>query len=95
MNASEIVSTRVIDAARERVFQAFADIEAPARIVMDHLSGPRFRLIVGLAGQGGRTAITWTMRFESAAERDRVARFAVAANEQNFDRLQAVLATTP
>ncbi len=32
------------------------------------------------------------MRFDSAAERDRVAVYAVPANEQNFDRLQAELA---
>jgi hypothetical protein len=64
----EIVSGRVIDAPRQKVFKAFAD-------------------------EDGKTRIGWRMLFESAEVRDRIATFAVAANEENFDRLQAELAT--
>ena len=36
--------------------------------------------------------LTWCMLFESVAECDKVKRFAVAANEQNLDRIEAQLA---
>ncbi len=49
-------------------------------------------MTIALAEQGGKTRITWRMLFESAVERDNVAKFAVEANEQNFDRLEAELA---
>jgi len=71
----------------------FAVIDAPARIVLDHRSGPRFEMTMSLDEEGAQTRLTWHMRFETAEMRDAVARFAVQANEQNFDRLQADLAT--
>ena len=136
----EIVSVRVIDAPREKVFKAFSDpthlaswwgpsgfrntfedfdfrpggiwrftmhaadgtdypnrsvfldIQEPSRIVFEHESPHVFRMNISLRDEGGRTRLEWRMRFESAAERDRVAGVAVSANEQNFDRLEAELA---
>jgi uncharacterized protein YndB with AHSA1/START domain len=70
----------------------FVEIVKPDRIVLDHLSGPKFRLTATLAEQGARTRLTWRMRFETAAERDRAKVYVVDANEQNFDRLEAQLA---
>ncbi len=64
----------------------------PERIVLQHVSGPQFQLTIALARQDGKTRITWRMLFESAAECERVKRFAVEANEQNLDRLEAELA---
>jgi hypothetical protein len=49
-------------------------------------------MTIALGEQGGKTRITWRMLFESAAECDKVKKFAVEANEQNFDRLEAELA---
>jgi uncharacterized protein YndB with AHSA1/START domain len=69
----------------------FLDILEPARIVIEHETPPVFRLTITLADADGKTRIDWHMLFESAEVRDRVATFAVAANEQNFDRLQAEL----
>jgi len=137
--AREIVSTRVVGAARELVFKAFTDpdhlarwwgpqgftntfhefdlrpggtwrfvmhgpdgvnyqnksvfveIVKPERIAFEHVSGPQFQMTIALAEQGGKTKITWRMLFESAAECDKVKKFAVEANEQNFDRLEAEL----
>jgi uncharacterized protein YndB with AHSA1/START domain len=136
----EIVSSRVVDAPRERVFAAFSDPDhlvhwwgptgftstfqefdlrpggrwrfvmhgpngadyrnesvfvemvRPERIVLDHVSGPTFRLTMTLDEEAGRTRLTWRQGFESAAECANVRRFAAEANEQNFDRLQARLA---
>jgi hypothetical protein len=56
------------------------------------VSGPQFELTISLSEEADRTRLGWRMRFESAAECERVKKFAVEANEQNFDRLEAQLA---
>ena len=62
--------------------------------MIDHESAPRFRLTATLDEVGPGTRITWRQEFETARERNAVAVFAVDANEQNLDRLEAELATT-
>jgi len=134
-----IVTTRVLDAPRERVFQAFSDpaqlarwwgpdgftstfqgfsfepggvwsfvmhgpdgstypnesqfveIVPPERIVFDHVSGHGFRATFDFTDEGARTRLHWTMHFGDPAECAKVARFVAGANEQNLDRLAAVL----
>jgi uncharacterized protein YndB with AHSA1/START domain len=135
----EIVTTRVFDAPRELVFEAwtdpdhlarwwgpqgftstfhefdlrpggvwrfvmhgpdgtdyqnksvFVEIAKPERIVFDHVSGPRFQVTATFAEQAGKTEVTFRMRFETGAECDKAKAYAVPANEQNFDRLEAQL----
>ena len=133
---NELVTSRVIDAPRERVFAAFADGARLARwwgpkgftntfaefefrhggawnfvqhgpdggnypnqstfgevsagrVVIRHLSAPRFQLEVSLLDEGGRTRLGWRQIFESAADCAKVRGFAVRANEENLDRLEA------
>ena len=69
----------------------FVEVVPGGRVVLDHVSGPRFRLAIGLAAQERGTRLTWRTRFETAAECDKVKGFAVPANEHNLDRLQAEL----
>jgi uncharacterized protein YndB with AHSA1/START domain len=139
---SEIVSARVFDAPRERVFQAFDDPTLLAqwwgpkgftnefqqfdfrpggawRFLMhgpdgtvyqmanDFLeivplekisfyhpqSGHEFRLTMTFAEEAGKTRLTWQMRFDAREEAQRVRQAVSEANEQNFDRLEALLAT--
>lgn len=140
MSDREIVTARLIDAPRERVFEAFRDprhlaqwwgpkgftstfhefdlrpggvwrfvmhgpdgatypnrsvfveVVKPERIVFRHVSGPKFEMTITLADMAGKTRITWRMLFESAAECAKIKVFAVDANEQNLDRLEAQLA---
>src|SRR5262245_47205878 len=136
----EIVTTRLLDAPRERVFEAFRDparlarwwgpkgftntfkefdlrpggvwrfvmhgpngadyanhsvfveVVKPEHVVFDHVSKPQFQMTIALGDAGpGKTTITWRMRFETAAECDKVRGFAPGANEQNLDRLEAEL----
>ncbi len=68
------------------------EIVKPKRIVLRHVTGPRFQLTIELAAQRGKTRITWRMLFGSAVEREKAKKYAVDANEQNFDRLEAELA---
>jgi len=72
----------------------FREIVAPECIVFDHVSGPKFRLIAILAEEEDKTRLVFRMLFETAAECAKVKGFASAANEQNFDRLEAHLAGT-
>jgi uncharacterized protein YndB with AHSA1/START domain len=136
----EVVSTRLIDAPRERVFAAFSDpaqlakwwgpngftntinkfefheggdwhltmhgpdgtdyrnesvfveIVEPERIVYDHLrTMHRFLMDMMFFDFGGKTRLIWRQRFESPEELERIKAFVPAANEQNFDRLEAHL----
>jgi hypothetical protein len=52
-----------------------------------------FQMTMTFAEEAGKTRRTWWMRFESAAEFEKVREFIPAVNEQNFSRLEAQLAT--
>jgi len=70
----------------------FIEVLAPQRIVIEHVSAPRFQLTITLVPEAGTTLLTWRQRFPSAAECDKIRALAVPANEQNLDRLAAHLA---
>jgi len=69
----------------------FAEISAPDRIVFDHVSGHKFRVVATFETEGDGTRLTFRMIFDSAEECARVSQFAIAANEENFDRLETEL----
>jgi len=52
----------------------------------------RFWLTSHFREESGGTRVTWHLRFESAAEAERVRDVVTAANEENLDRLEALLA---
>lgn len=69
----------------------FVSVDPPERVVFRHVSGHRFEMTITFEEEGEETVLGWRQLFETAAERHRVAEFAIAANEQNLDRLEAVL----
>jgi uncharacterized protein YndB with AHSA1/START domain len=69
----------------------FREIAAPERIVFDHVCAPEFEMTIGLEARGETTRFSFRMRFASAAVCAAVKSYVVPANEQNFDRLTAVL----
>jgi uncharacterized protein YndB with AHSA1/START domain len=72
----------------------FVEIVPLERVVFQHLEPVHgFRMTMIFAEQAGRTTLTWRMLFDSAEEATKVRRFVVAANEENFDRLAAILET--
>jgi uncharacterized protein YndB with AHSA1/START domain len=73
----------------ESVFQ---ELEAPSRVVIRHVSKPTYTLTVTLAAEGEGTAIAWSQEFDDGAVAARIQHIVEPANEQNLDRLQAVLA---
>lgn len=70
----------------------FVEIAPPERLVFDHVSGHIFRAVATFdEAAPRRTQITYRMIHNSAEDCERVKKFAVAANEELFDRLEAVL----
>jgi uncharacterized protein YndB with AHSA1/START domain len=70
----------------------FIEIEEPKKIVLNHISRPRFRLTAEFEDEGNnRTKLIFQQLFETLEEYNKVKVFAVDANEENMDRLEAVL----
>lgn len=61
----------------------------PDRIVIEHVSPPRFVLVISLRDQGSRTLVGWRQTFEDVATFRALAPLVTVANEQNLDRLVA------
>lgn len=73
----------------------FAEIEPSARVVIRHVSSPRYRLTIGLAASPAGTTVSWEQVFEDSAFAERVRHIVVPANEQNLDRLAAEVKGVP
>lgn len=67
----------------------FSEIEFPRKVVVQHISGPQYRLVIELTSSAAGTLVTWTQTFENAEFAKRVEAIVVPANEQNLDRLSA------
>lgn len=75
----------------------FVEVTPPQRIVIDHL-GPmhRFLLTITLEAEGpAHTVVSWRLEFADPEEAERLRAFIPTANEQNLDRLAAVLSSRP
>jgi uncharacterized protein YndB with AHSA1/START domain len=70
----------------------FLELHDPSRLVIQHVSQPHFVLTITLAPHEDGTAITWAQEFEDGAVAARIKHIVEPANEQNLDRLMAVLA---
>ena len=73
----------------------FTEIESPTKIVIQHISEPKFRLTIALAASAAGTAVSWSQVFESSEFANRVEHIVVPANEQNLDRLTAEVLRQP
>ncbi len=70
----------------------FREIQSDTRIVIEHIVKPWFMLIVTLTARGEQTHLSWVGEFESAEAAERIRPLSSTANEQNLDRLQALIA---
>lgn len=64
---------------------------APERIVIEHVVEPHFVLTVTLEDWGDRTKIVWRQVFDTKRIRDAINTFAGQGNEDNLDRMIAVI----
>jgi uncharacterized protein YndB with AHSA1/START domain len=71
----------------------FREIQPPARIVIEHIDKPWYRLTVTLTARGDQTHLAWHQEFESAEFAAKMRPICEPANEQNLDRLEAILAS--
>jgi uncharacterized protein YndB with AHSA1/START domain len=71
----------------------FLEIVASERVVLRHESAPQFELTITFQQMGAKTVVGWRQVFNTESERDRIAQFALQANEQNLDRLAAHIFT--
>ena len=70
----------------------FVEVTPSSRIVIQHVSKPRYLLTIALTKHERGTTVSWNQEFEDSAVAARVKHIVEPANEQNLDRLQAVLA---
>ncbi|ESQ74864.1 SRPBCC domain-containing protein [Asticcacaulis sp. AC402] len=69
----------------------FLDIEQPRRVVLRHYQPMHdFTMTMLFDADGDGTELTWRMDFVPGSD-SAIAEFLQAANEQNFDRLEAFL----
>ncbi len=70
----------------------FSSIKAPEEIVfIHHLPMHVFTMTMRYKDEGKATRLSWHMEFEPSPDNAALKDFITAANEQNFDRLEAFL----
>lgn len=69
----------------------FEEIEPLERIVLRHLSGHEFQVTATFEDVGGRTRVVFRQLFMNPAEFEEAKPYCVEGNEQNLERLDAVL----
>ena len=67
---------------------------SPQRIVIRHVTAPHFTLTITLTEADGQTRLDWRQAFDDPRVATAAAPIVVPANEQNLNRLQAVLLAT-
>lgn len=73
-----------------RARSTFREIERDRKVVIHHVSQPRYLLTITLeAIDGGGTRVRWEQAFEDPRVASGVEHIVVPANEQNLDRLSA------
>ena len=73
------------DYPNESVFRA---IVPEARIVIEHVVLPLYKLVISFAESGGKTIVTWEQEFENQVFATKMRDFLENANEQNLDKLE-------
>ncbi|MBS1968836.1 MAG: SRPBCC domain-containing protein [Bdellovibrionales bacterium] len=70
----------------------FVEIKIPNRLVLNHISKPQFQIVVTFEEAGSQTKVTFRQIFPTKDEADKIRAFVTEANEQNMDRMEAVVA---
>ena len=71
----------------------YKEVVKPSRLVMEHVTGPRFEMTVNFEEQGNKTLVTITSLFESAEQLKEVIQVFKADQglKQNIDKLETYL----
>jgi uncharacterized protein YndB with AHSA1/START domain len=80
------------DGSRHSNENRFVELVQGSRVVIHHESAPRFILTIDIAPAVDGALLTWTQAFEDPAVAAAVRHIVEPANEQNLNRLSALLA---
>jgi len=69
----------------------FVELVPAQRVRLQHVEGHWFELTVTLTPEGDKTRIGWRQQFANEEELLLVRDYVIPANEENLDRLEAVL----
>lgn len=69
----------------------FVEISVPEKIVFNHVSNPVFQVVATFQEAGGQTKLTFEQIFKTSEDFEKLKGLATGANEQNIDRLEAVV----
>ena len=72
----------------------FAEIEPPRKVIIQHVSNPRYLMTIALTPMASGTLVSWSQAFEDSRVGQRLESIVVPANEQNLDRLTAEVLRT-
>ena len=70
------------------------ELVEPRKIVIRHISQPKYRLTIDLLSSAAGTVVSWSQEFDDAEVARRIEKIVVPANEQNLDKLMAELSVT-
>ena len=74
------------NAVNESIFE---EIVPMRRIVIRHISEPKYLLRIEMGASEIGTLVSWSQTFDDASVAERIAKIVVPANEQNLDKLTA------
>ena len=69
----------------------FKEIVPEKRIFLEHIPAPHFFAEIDFTSEGEMTHILFTMTFDSIEQCEAVKKYALNGNEENFERLEALL----
>ena len=72
----------------------FTEVVKPSKLVLAHVTAPKFELTVTFEEQGDKTLMTWHSFFESAEQLEQVIKLfkADAGMRQNVEKMETYLA---
>lgn len=74
----------------------FTHVEPYSLIAWDRISQPHFRVVTTFEeADSGKTKLVFRMQFNSKEECDKIRKFAVEKNEENFDKLEMEVKKMP
>jgi hypothetical protein len=71
----------------------FLEVQSPSLIAWERITQPHFRVVTTFEEvENIKTSVSFKMQFNSKEECDKIKKFAVDKNEENFDKLEVELA---
>jgi uncharacterized protein YndB with AHSA1/START domain len=70
----------------------FAEIEPFKKVIVQHVSEPKFRLTITLDPSAVGTLVSWSQVFENVDVARQIVHIIIPSNEQNLDRLTVEVA---